>query len=342
MKHQFPLIEVSGSSYELGYQHGIQTAPLIHSYLKWIEKLTGKTRDVLCENAIQFLPLIENLSSQFCDEIKGLASGADISLEEAVLCQVRAEASRIGDGGCTAFALRGQVTTGGNPIVGQNQDLEPEFSDVAILLRVKPSDGRPRALMFTFAGQLGYSGMNEYGLCHFANALYGFNWTLGLPHYPIKRIMLEKRTVEDCMDLLNANRTCSAANVVICDSEGEIASVEIRPESISQFSDDDKDWRIHTNHYLSKEFAEYEDNYLSDSCDRFERIRSLVRNQWGHITVDTMKQILADHAGDPAGICRHGETGMHSISGYIAEPGERVLHVRKGHGCTGTWNSYEV
>jgi hypothetical protein len=31
----FPLLEVSGSAYEMGYQHGAQAAPLIKRYLAW-------------------------------------------------------------------------------------------------------------------------------------------------------------------------------------------------------------------------------------------------------------------------------------------------------------------
>ena len=67
------------------------------------------------------------------------------------------------------------------PLAGQNQDLEPEFEDVGILLRVKPNDDRPRALMFTFAGQLGYAGMNEHGLAHFNNVLFDYVWRLAYP-----------------------------------------------------------------------------------------------------------------------------------------------------------------
>ena len=55
-----------------------------------------------------------------------------------------------------------------------------------------------------------------------------------------------------------------------------------------------------------------------------------------------MKDILADHEGDPAAICRHGAEGMNSVSGYIADANQRVLHVRRGHGCTGTWSAYDV
>ncbi len=338
----FPLVEVSGTSYEMGYQHGAQAANLIQRYLLLIERLTKLPRAVLCRNAMTFLPRIQALSPALVEEIRGLAAGAALSFEEAVLCQARAEAGRVAEGGCTAFALIGSATADGQPLAGQNQDLEPEYADVAILLHVKPSDGRPRALMFTFAGQLGYAGMNEHGVAHFANALYDFEWQPGLPHYPLKRLLLEQVNVAACVDLLAQHRTCSAANVMLCDGQGHIGDVEVHPNGIARFYDDEPDWLVHANHYLTPPFVGYERNALPDSCPRLDRMRTLLRAHWGTITVETMQQILADHAGDPAGICRHGDRGMHSISGYIAEPAKGLLHVRRGHGCLGTWRAYEV
>lgn len=116
----FPLIEVSGSSYEMGYQHGSQATYLIQRYLLLIEQLTGKSRDLLCRNAMTFLPFIQNLSPAYVEEIRGLADGAGITLEEAVLCQARAEAGRVPDGGCTAFVVTGEATANGQPLAGQN------------------------------------------------------------------------------------------------------------------------------------------------------------------------------------------------------------------------------
>lgn len=340
--HAFPLVEVSGNAYDMGYQHGAQAADLVEHYLRLIERLTRQSRDVLCRKAMTFLPRIEALSPLFVEEVRGLAEGAGISFEEAVLCQARAEAGHVSEGGCTAYVVSGEVTVDGQPLAGQNQDLEPEYADVAILLRIKPTDGRPRALMFTFAGQLGYAGMNEHGLAHFANALYDCPWQPGLPHYPLKRLMLEKQTVGECIQLLAQHRTCSAANVVLCDGQGGIADVEVRPEGIALFQDDHPDRLVHANHYLTPEFAPYETNSLPDSCPRLDRMRQLIQARWGRLDVETVKMILADHEGDPGGICRHGEANMHSISGYIAEPMKRLFHVRRGHGCLGTWQTYEV
>jgi len=338
----FPYVEVSGSAYELGYQHGAQAAAMIERYLLLTERLTRLSRDRLCRNAMVFLPLIEAFSPAYVDEVRGLAAGAEISFEEALLCQARAEAGFVLEGGCSSFALTGAATANHQTLAGQNQDLPPEYSDVAILLHVKPTDGRPRALMFTFAGQLGYVGMNQFGMCLFANALYDAPWQLGLPKYPMKRRLLEQTSVQAGIDLLTRYRLCSANNLVLADGQGGLADVEERPDGVAVFQDEHPQRRLHTNHYLTDDFKVLETNSLPDSCPRLDRLRALVQEHWGAVSVKVMQTILADHDNDPGGICRHGAGGMHTISGYIAEPAQGVLHVRRGHGCLGTWQTYVV
>jgi isopenicillin-N N-acyltransferase-like protein len=340
--HEFPLISVAGNSYDMGYQHGVQAADLIVKYILWIEKSNRKDRSELGHNALAFLPLIEQLSPALVEEIRGLAAGANIPFEEALLCQTRGATAQAQPEGCTAFSLTGTATATGHPLAGQNQDLPPEFSDLGIVLHLKPNDGRPRAITFTFAGQLGYMGMNQNGIAHFANGLGNAPWQMGLPHYPLKRVLLEKRTVAECIELLKEFRLCSPGNMVFCDGQGAIADVEIRPEGIALYEDEHPDRRLHTNHYITPEFAPHETYDLEDSCPRLERIRQLVQTHWGKITVDTLKTILADHHNDPGAICRHGGKGIHSIAGYIAEPEKNLFHVRRGHGCIGTWKAYEV
>ena len=157
--------------------------------------------------------------------------------------------------------------------------------------------------------------MNEYGLALFNNALFDYDWQMGLPRQPLKRVLLEQSTVGACIDLLRRYRTCSAANIVLVDGQGQIASIEIRPEGIAPFQDDHPDYCLHTNHYLTGRFARFETHSIPDSALRLARFRTLIKENWGQITFDTMKSILADHDDGTGGICRHGATGWHSISG---------------------------
>ena len=91
----FPLVEVCGSSYEMGYQHGAQVAGLVRRYIGWIEQADWPAADVLSRNALAFLPILQAFSPAFVEEVRGLADGAGISFEQALLCQVRGEAARV-------------------------------------------------------------------------------------------------------------------------------------------------------------------------------------------------------------------------------------------------------
>jgi len=348
MDHPFPLVKVSGDSYAMGYQHGEQVGALVKRYGRLIERLTNVPLESLCARAVAYLPLLQDLSPALVEEVRGLAAGAGITLEEALVCQTRGAAARAPLDACTSLAVTGSATADGKTLAGQNIDLEPEYADVTILLRVKPTDGRPEALMLTMAGQLGYQGMNHWGLTHLANGLFDHDWRMGLPHYPLKRLLLEQQTVSQAMDVLAANRACSAGNVVLCDGQGHIGDVEFRSEGIAVYEGESPDARLHTNHYLTREFGVHETNSVSDSQPRLKRLQRLVHENWGEITLDTVKQFLADHSGDPSAICRHGGTpgerfdGYHSIAGLIAEPEKRRLNVRRGHGCLGFWQAYDL
>jgi hypothetical protein len=340
--HAFPLVQVSGSARQMGQQHGAQAAPLIQRYLRWIEKLTGLPRQELGRRARAFLPAIGALSARFIEEVRGLAEGAGISFEEALLCQVRGEAANVPAEGCTAFAVTGSATRNGVTLAGQNQDLNPEFADLGIVLHLVPTDGRPRAITFTFAGQLGYMGMNQHGVAHFANAVGGCPWRLGLPHYPLKRVLLEQPSLHECLEVLRQHRTCSPANMVLCDGAGAIADAEIRSDGMALYADERPQQRLHTNHYLTPEYAGFQPDPAPDSVVRLARLRQLVEQAWGALDVEQFQAIMADHVGDPGGICRHGEGASPPICGSIAEPARGLFHVRRGHGCLGTWSTYQV
>ena len=190
-----------------------------------------------------------------------------------------------------------------------------------LVVRLRPTDGRPAALMFTWAGQLGYHGLNEHGVAHFANGLTGGPLGIpAIPHYPLKRGCLEQRSVADCLDLLSGQPVCSSGNMVLADGEGSIADIEIAPDATAVLRAEDHAVEgcgtgalLHTNHFLDGPLAERFPPLVQDSMPRLDRLHSLVREQWGAVSVESVKGVLADHGGDcEAGgcICRHGLHAM--------------------------------
>jgi isopenicillin-N N-acyltransferase-like protein len=330
----WPLLEVKGTAYQCGFQHGAQAGDLVRRTLAYLDYHFKGRRAELARAARGLLPRVEQVSPNFVQEVQGVADGARLSFDDVWLIQCRSEAE-----GCTAFAFA--ATAVGSPLAGQNQDLEPELAEVALLLRVSPDDERPSCLMWTFAGQLGYAGMNDRGLAMFHTALYGFTPGPGIPKQVLKRMLLEQGSTGEALAWIARHQSASAANFVLCDTSGGLADVEVTPEGCG-IDAGKRGEVLHSNHCITPELSGRDRGAPADSADRLARMRALVRSDPGCIDTASLRNILADHHEDPAGICRHGANGWYSIAGYIAEPAAHRLHVRKGPGCLQNWATYQV
>jgi isopenicillin-N N-acyltransferase-like protein len=287
------------------------------------------------------------------DEIRGLAEGARVHFGQALAVQIRGELGQVTEGGCTTFVIAGLGTATGQILIGQNSDVEPEHEPLGYMLHLQPV-GKPELLMWTFGGQIGYHGMNSVGVAHFANSLGGGPaWQLGLPHYPVKRMMLERRTLADILTLFQQAVVCSNGNYVLCDGDGQIADIELTPSGFEVMKDRGQGFLVHTNHYLCGVHAcpANHRQSLPDSFSRQTRIEQLVAGKIGTITVEDMKQFLSDHEGFPTSICRHPHDGPDhpsvtargkTTASLIAEPEAGRIHVAKGNPCQAQYATYEL
>ena len=347
---QFPLIKVAGSPYEMGFQHGRACAPRIRRFVQLIiEGAAGggsASRQEVLNRTKVFLPLFEEYCPELVEEVRGLAAGARISFEEALCLQIRGEINHV-RAECTAYAISGEGTATGEIIIGQNSDMTPIMEELGIVLHLTPEKG-PSIMIWTFGGHLGYHGMNSAGVAHFANALSGGpGWQLGLPHYPIKRRMLEGSTVAECLQLLDDTPVCSSGNYVLTGGCKTIIDVELTPEGYDTLDDAGEGFIVHTNHFLTKRFASPDTDAVSspDSFQRLERLRTLIKNEYGSITVDSIKRFLSDHENPPISICRHlneQNQGSKTVASLIAEPESGRFHVCFGNPCENEFQTYEI
>src|ERR1051325_6910504 len=105
--------------------------------------------------------------------------------------------------------------------------------------------------MWTFGGMLGYHGLNDRGVAHFANALGGGPaWTFALSHYPLKRMMLEQCDLAGVRRLLQDLPVCSNGNYVVCDGNGELADIELTTNGPQEVVDDGLGAIAHSNHFV--------------------------------------------------------------------------------------------
>ncbi len=366
----FPVVQVGGTPYEMGLQHGRQAREQVRAFVEHVIRAARPSvecpadthRERVLGGAAQFLPWFEAHAPVLLDEVRGLAEGAGLSFAEALLPQIRGEiAPLVRNEGCTTFAVAAEQTTTGGRLIGQTSDMERAMEDYFLVLHVLPSQG-PRLLMWTFAGQLGYHGVSEWGVAHFANSVSGGPASPrgipgGVPHYPLKRRLYECRTQADVLALFHQIPVCSSGNYMLSAGGGctgdaasvpAIFDVEATPAGPALLEDSaGEGFLVHTNHFLSPCFrtAETDRAALPDSFPRLDRMTSLLQEARGKIGVDRMRTFLADHANHPCSICRHegdGEGRMVTVGGLIAEPDAGRLHVSRGNPCRGDWSTYSV
>jgi isopenicillin-N N-acyltransferase-like protein len=162
-------------------------------------------------------------------------------------------------------------------------------------------------LIESFAGLVGYPGLNERGVSVFQNALSTNEWRGGaMPHYFLKRVLLEQSTVGDCENVARASQCCSSANYVVTDGHGVLCDFEITPSGMAVL-DGLSDILVHTNHFRDETLKHSEALLprIPDSAIRASRMESLLQARHGRIALDDVKSAFADHKGFPTSICRH-------------------------------------
>jgi isopenicillin-N N-acyltransferase-like protein len=349
----YPLFTARGSHRILGRQHGEQARTRVRGFLDYLAGTLRLSRERLGWRAMRFLPLFDRHCPHLVEEIRGLAEGVGVDFPEALAVQIRGELGFVQDGACTTFVIGPRGTASGQVLIGQNSDVEPELEEFAYVLRLEP-EGKPAVLMWTFGGMIGYHGLNAAGVAHFANSLGGGPvWKMALPHYPVKRLMLETHSLDDVLALLRRVPVCSSGNYVLCDGDANIADVELTPEGFAVLKDEGEGFIAHSNHFVGGPYAcEATDRAsVPDSMPRLTRMRELLASRSGPLTVDDLKRFLADHEGYPISICRHPHVGAdhpsvsargRTTASLIAEPANGRLHVSRSNPCEGSYAAYSL
>src|SRR4051812_28737566 len=135
----FPYFQFAGSHREIGRQFGESCRELIHRHVDLavnrLETRVGIPAGIAFQRALAFQDSVAHVAPYFSDEIEGMAEGADITLAQAYLLQLRAEVATLGpwtdevaeaNDECTTFAILPEATASGVGLVGQNADL-PAF-----------------------------------------------------------------------------------------------------------------------------------------------------------------------------------------------------------------------
>jgi isopenicillin-N N-acyltransferase-like protein len=259
-----PFVRACGSPFAVGSGHGAARRESLRAFIgDSLGRLNRVMRPAvsmaeLSPTISAYGAAIEAASPDLAAEIRGLAHGAGLSQAEATLLQLRREIMGYRKipkmpslGGCTAYARAGRAS-GGVPVLAQTIDLSGNLDDQITILDAGYAGSGRRALILSFAGLLGFVGLNSDGLAIGLNLVVGGDWHPGLPPYlAVRHLLNTAASVAEAVSILRDLPLASSRSIMLCDPREacyvEILGADVRAVSAPEIT--------HTNHYLHPDLA---------------------------------------------------------------------------------------
>jgi isopenicillin-N N-acyltransferase-like protein len=363
----FPLVEMEGEPFDMGYRHGTEFRGLIHDSMDTYRRLlatdpwgmmppgTKPTLQSVVELAAQSIPYAEDYAPEIVEEMRGIATGSGFSLEEIFALNASADilitlaagpTEGKKTGGCSSYAVATTGETNGATYVGWNADDSEWWLKSSVLLKGKPSGGLP-FLIWNFAGFVGRPGLNPC-VAMAANGLFPADCDVGVPYPVICRKILQQRSVDEAISVIASSKRMSGMNYTLGDVDGNVAAIETTARKSDVIPG--IDGRVaHTNHYLSEKLASLEKSGadgLFNSTTRLERVQEILssKTSWS-LGVDDLKALHCDHEDRPDSVCHHRDEAAGSVmtlTSLICDPKNSRMLVAYGHPCEHEFVEYHL
>lgn len=320
------VLEVSGTPYEMGYQHG-------KAYVHEIRELTeerihlssdprwtgGKSlsRDEVLVLGEACLAEHRAYAPHLIEEIEGMAAATGLGVNELVIMNgftdfvdVAANYDQVKltqpvtpyADNCTAFVVGNQAAADGHGFIGQTWDMHATATPYVILLRGRPKN-KPAFLVFTITGCVGMIGMNDAGIAIGINNLSGNDGRPGVTWVFAVRKALEQTTLDAALDCITSARLAGGHNYVLADAAGHGYNVEAMATRC-HVTPLDANSLVHTNHCLDAKTVALQRPRLPESQQssetRLNRAQTLLAP--GKITFESLVALTRDR-GAANGIC---------------------------------------
>lgn len=345
----FPVLEASGSPYEVGLAIGRRFGPQIREGLRrraaWFDRLREFAMQDRASRIDPFVGAAGEHFPEILDELRGWADGSGVPFDDLMVLNLKAElsASRAATApdtpGCSTVAF----ARGERCLLAHNEDGHRANHGLMFLVRVSRPD-RPDFLCLTYPGILCGNGpaVNEAGIVLTTNYIGGLDVRLGVPRYVISRAVLDAGSLAEAVETVSHPlRSFSFHyNLGSC-SEGRILSVETSVDEVATHEVDGL--YVHTNHFRlpgMERIPQDRDYVTTSSMSRFrvlEAEAARLRDRLDGLDGEAMVGMLSSHERAPYSPCRHpdGEvTGM-TLGSLLFDVGGGGLRLCYANPCRG-------
>ncbi|MEN3012331.1 MAG: C45 family peptidase [Dictyoglomus thermophilum] len=250
------IIELRGTPYEIGYQHGKMLKEEIQYFSHKIERIILyksliKTAKELEEKILNTYPEFKDL----VEEMKGISKGADVPYENILLFNLMDEIVlqhywKLPISGCSAFVFRNKD---GNLIIGRNLDygvFVDELPLCPVIFKYYPQKGNS-FISVSFPGLVGAYTAISKNLYLSINVSQSHKTETGAPECLLtRRIIQYSDNISEAIE--NALSPYQGLNILIADNKDAVV-LEISPKRRKLRNINEEGFLIVTNHYQHPE-----------------------------------------------------------------------------------------
>jgi len=293
MDQYFPVIKIQGGPEDRGRQQGDLLKERIHKTIDFYKRQFLIPEEEILRIAGQFRVSTKAFREDLYLEIEALAQAAGADPLWIYALHGRTELLNLNPMECTTFAFRKQR------LIGQNWDWDQEVEELAVILDIEKEDGH-RIITMTEPGMIGKIGMNSCGLGVCLNFMSIEDYRpYGVPLHVILRTILDSKTMEEALSLIEPHLMGKVGNILIADGTGKVEDMEIGGDEFHSIPV--QDLFAHANHFLTK--VDYDLQLFPNTLGRYRRAKELLQTL-DEPSVQSMKDILRDSTDEEYPICR--------------------------------------
>ncbi|MBW2369145.1 MAG: hypothetical protein JRH15_14825, partial [Deltaproteobacteria bacterium] len=311
------IIDLEGDPRNRGRIHGeelrLDIQDVIENYTRAMEIIYQVDGKAYLEEFMayqDFEGAIRRWAPDLFEEVQGIAEGANVTPETALMLQLCDEEatygvhrwfSRYHQGKCSTFAVK---SDGAHPTLsGQNMDLSGYTENRQVLFRITDDRTGLETYIFSYAGIIALDGVNNSPLGVVCNSLWALQpCNNGLPTAFVLRRILDQTNFDDAVGFLHEIKHAGGQNFVISTPD-QIGSFECSANNVKEYRARDDGMRVvHTNRALvnTDRRAETKDKktaipwvmYEADSRCRFASIGARLAFHDREITLEDAKNAL--------------------------------------------------
>lgn len=331
---KIPVIEASGSNYDIGFVIGKTLRNKIKDLIKvqnseYQEELNkgmshyAKCADLLINYTSKYFP-------KYIDEMKGMADGCGEDLRTIFML------------GCEDELLYGCTSVAGfsdeGIILGHNEDWLKHYAKYLYICKMDDS------MSLTYTGHLpGFCFGYKYNKFAFTgNSIHFKSAKIGIPWHFFNRAFLDAKNFKDLLKIASMKNKLIGFNSLFI-TKNKIFDLEMGPTGYAILKNNN--YLAHTNHLLHKSIKSQEVSHSKDSIWRLNRENELLKNN--AFSFELAKKILSDHKHRPYSICCHefekkGITPYSTLASVIVNITKNEFHLAYGNPCKARYMKYKL